>query len=585
MKNKPTGIIDKLKSTAKAHKYWSFAIVIIVIAAAYGIYRSSSTANAETQYAIARARIGKITQTITGTGQISAANQLDMTSQVSGTIQSIAVKVGQSVRAGQLLATIDSSDAANSLESARIAYQKLVKPPTSTELSNAQDNLTKAYSDGFNTVASTFLNLPDIMTGMKDMLYGQDSFLSDQRSSYLISSARGYRNTAGQNYDLALKEYDNVLAEYRNLTRTSATSSIERLIDDTYDMARDVAATMQDTQNAITYIVKTQPDYQPSLATTAVADVNAWSNTINNAVSSLLSAKNSITSNQNSLNDLVAGADELDIRSQQLSLRQQEKNYQDYFIRAPFDGIVGRIPVNVYEKAGSGTAIATIIGNQKIATISLNEIDAAKVKAGQPVSIIFDAIDDLTATGTVSEVDLVGAVSQGVVAYGVKIAIGTMDTRILPGMSVNVTITTREDSGVLVVPSSAIKTQGKRNYVQVIDNPPLTSSRMATSSAAASPRLPSGSGNGNTMFAASFGGNASQIVAASTSIVPREVTVTIGNADDTNTEIASGLSGGEWVITKTTTSGGTTQTTSAPSILQSVGGNRTGNNTFRAISR
>lgn len=566
----------KIRGLIKAHKFWSLAVVLAVAVGAYGIYKSASTADAGPQYAIARVHTGTITQTVTGTGQVSAARQLDITSEVSGTIETIPIKVGQTVRAGQLLATIDDDDAADSLESAKIAYQKLIQPPTATELGNAENSLTKAYSDGFNSAATAFLDLPDIMTGMKNLLYGQNTFLSDQQSSYLISSVREYRDTAGRSYDRANNEYGKVLLEYKSLSRSSATSSVEQLLENTYSLTKNAAAALQDAQNAITYIMKVQPDYQESLAASAAADVNAWSSTINGAVTNLLSAKNSIESTENSLRDLLAGVDELDIQSQLLSLRQQEKNYQNYFIRAPFDGIIGRIPVNIYEKAGSGTVIATILGNQKIATISLNEIDAAKVKAGQEVAITFDAIDDLAAVGTVSEVDLVGTVTQGVVTYNVKIAIETDDQRILPGMSVGVTITTKRNPNVLVVPSSTVKIQGNRSFVHVIDNPPVPQLSTSTDSRSASSTFAARQ-NGIASSTRSFpaGNGSSQTLTVSSAFTPREVTVTTGDADDANTEITSGLSGGEWVVTRTIAATDSSQTASAPNILQSVGGTRT----------
>ncbi len=168
-------------------------------------------------------RLGSITQTVTGSGQVSAENQLDVTSEVSGKIQSINVEIGQHVSKGALLATIDSHDAEINLESARIAYAKLVKPAKDGDVTNAQNSLSKAYSDGFNAVSTTYLDLPAIMTGMKDMLYGRDGFLSDQKSSYLTSVGRIYRNDAGVSYDKALRQYQTTLGQYKNLTKTYMT--------------------------------------------------------------------------------------------------------------------------------------------------------------------------------------------------------------------------------------------------------------------------------------------------------------------------------------------------------------------------
>lgn len=526
------------------HKIKSILILVIVVIAGYYIYHYIRPTVVTPQYVLSCAQNGSITQTVTGTGQVSASNQLDIQSQVSGTIKSINITVGQHVNTGDLLATIDSTQALADLQTARIAMAKLTEAPKTADLTSAENSLAKSYSDGFNAVSNVFLDLPTVMTGMKDMFYGQSGFLSDQNSSYLTSTARTYRDTAGLSYDKANNKYMTVLQEYKSLTRSSATSSISQLIEDTYSLTKDVSQALQNTQNAITYIKTNQSDYQSALASAATTNVNAWSSQINSDLTGVLSAQNTIQSNTNALSTLINGADTLDIESEQLSLAQKERAYQNYFIRAPFDGIIGRISVNVYGQAGSATTIATLIGDNKIATISLNEIDAAKVKVGQAVSITFDAIENFTAVGTVSVVDLVGTVTQGVVTYSVKIAINTKDDQIRPGMSVNTTIITNEKNGVIVVPSSAVKTQGKSNYVQVFDSIPTnaTSSRTRT---------------------------------ITSTTAPKQQVVTVGLSDDTNTEIVSGLSSGEWVVTRTITTA-SAQTTTAPSILNSLGGNRAG---------
>ena len=585
-----------------AHKIWSIIIVVFVIAIGYYWYRSASSESAVPQYQIARARTGNIVQTVTGTGQVSAGNQLDVASKVSGTIQSIKVSVGQHVKAGDLIAAIDPSDAVNSLESARLSYAKLTAPPKDTDLSNAQNSVVQSYNSGLNGISSLLLDLQTIMPGMNDLFYGQGQYLGVAESSSLISTAQAYRAQAGASLDKARAEYQSLLASYGGISRQSATTTIANALGDSYALAKDVANALQNTQNAITYIATYQADYHPNAAATTKSNVTAWSNTINADVASLLSARNGISSAENALTNLVSGADPLDVQSQLLSLHQAEQNYADYFIRAPFDGVVGRIPISVYGQASNGTIMATVIGDQKIATLSLNEVDAAKVKAGDPVTITFDAINDLTATGTVAEVDLVGTVSQGVVSYAVKVAIGTADSRILPGMSASATIITDEKDGVLVVPSSAVKTQGNRSYVQVFDNPALPTAssnagnangtgsstrsgfnrgRFASSTATFASSTFSGTFNGRSATAGqSFSQNRSVTISSATA--PRAVDVTTGASDDSNTEITGGLSGGEWVVTQTISSQG--QTTAAPNILNALGGNRGGNATFRAAA-
>jgi multidrug efflux pump subunit AcrA (membrane-fusion protein) len=533
--------LKKLGSAIKAHKKLSAFVIIIIVIGGYYSIKKAVTPAAVPQYALSPARIGNIRQVVTGTGQVSAENQLDVTSEVSGKILSIPVNVGDHVKKGDLLATIDPHDALVDLENARISYEKLTKPAKAGDVTIAQNTQSKAYTDAYTAITNSFLDLPTVLSGLKDLFYSKSGYLSNQFSESLTSGGQQARFAAGQSYDKAADAYTNIFADYKKLSLTSSRAEIEAMLTETQVYVSQVAEVLKLTQTAVNFITVSQPDYNASSASGAASNVTSWSNTITGDLSNLISAKNSILTSTDSLSTLLEGADVLDIQSSQIALQQKEAAYQKYFIRAPFDGVVGRIPVSVYGEASGSTVIATLIGDQKKAVISLNEVDAAKVSSGEPVTITFDAIDGLNATGTVASVDQVGTVSQGVVSYGVKVIINTSDARIKPGMSVNTSIVTSEKDNVLVVPTSAIKTVGNRKFVQVLDTGVASSTRGFT---------------------------------ISSSATPRQVPVTLGDSDDTNTEIVSGISPGQLVVTRTIAA--SAGTTAAPNILSSLGGNRAG---------
>jgi HlyD family secretion protein len=575
-------MLKRIIHWSKNHKKLSILFVVVIVIIIYYISKSLFGSSSIPTYTLAMARTGSIVQTVTGSGQISASNQTDIQSRASGTIKSINVKVGQVVKAGELIATIDSQDALLTLQNAKISYAKLVQPAKEADIAIAKNNLAKAYDSGFNSVANVFLDLPTILTGLKDLLYGQTGYLSDQNASYLSSVGRNYRDTAGRSYDIAYSKYQNTLQEYKSLTRSSDTSKLDTLIANTYDTIKAVAEATTNAQNAINYIKTNQSEYQSSGASGALSNTTTWAGQANSDVSSIVSAQNSILSSKNSLDTLVTGTDDLDLQSALINLEQAQRTYENNFVRAPYDGIIGRIPVNVYSQASSGTTIATIVGQSKVASISLNEIDAAKVKVGQTVNITFDAIDELNATGTVSVVDEIGTVSSGVVSYGIKIAVNADDARIKPGMSVNTTIVTLQKDNVLVIPTVAIKKSGGESYVQVLSdsvvkaNLPATST-LARTGASGTSTMTRNRMSTSTVRAPSIMNNpnlqqVNRTITISTEESPIRITVTTGESDDTNTEILKGITRGSYVVTKTSNAGVTQ--TSAPSILSGIGGTR-----------
>jgi HlyD family secretion protein len=262
------------------------------------------------------------------------------------------------------------------------------------------------------------------------------------------------------------------------------------------------------------------------------SNIGTWIQNTDSDLSSLSNNRNTIKSSG------------FDLEAQKLTVAQRENEYANYFVRAPFDGTIGKLDLMMSDSISSGSSIGTLVTNQKLAEITLNEVDISKVKVGQKATLTFDAIEDFSLTGTVAEVDMVGTVSSGVVSYGVKVGFDTQDSRVLPGMSVTVNIATDVKQDVLVVPNSAIKTTNGVSTVSLVPQ--------------------------NTT-ATEDGDNAG--VALNGSTTPQVVEV--GVSDDTNTEILSGLKEGDKVITKTIQS--STGSASAPSIFSAFGvGNRSG---------
>ncbi len=532
------------------HKILSLIIIIIILGGGYYINKTFFTPPPAPQYVFGTVKKGNISKTVTGSGQVASENQLDVTSEVSGKVISISATVGQHVKAGDLIASLDARDALLDLENAKIALAKLTDPAKPGDRVNAENNVAKAYSDGFVAVSNVFLHFPSIMSGLKDMLYSRTGYLSDQQASVLSETGRNYRFRAAQSYEFTNTDYNNLFQAYRLLDKNSPANVLEDMINKTYDLERKFAETLKDAQTAFTFISTSEPDYNPSGAAAAGNSLTSWSSQVASDVSALLSARNSIDSSREALRKLNEGTDVLDIRSQQLAVEQRQRTYAKYFIRAPFEGVIGRIPVDVYDQASNGTIIATISSNKKITTIPLNEVDAVQVKPGQKVTLTFDAIEDLTVEGFVTQVDLVGTATQGVVTYNVKIAFDGTDSRIRPGMSIDASIVTEEKGDIIVVPASAIKTQGigkaQVNYVETEEAGGTIGRRM----------------------------------------------IETGASDDTNTEIKNGLKEGDRIVIRTIAAGAARSST--PTIFSGLSGQRgattgttraTGGNTVRFQAR
>lgn len=117
-----------------------------------------------------------------------------------------------------------------------------------------------------------------------------------------------------------------------------------------------------------------------------------------------------------------------------------------------------------------GTQFMVISGSGPMtAVVPFQEIDAASIVAGQSATLAFDALPDLTVTGTVKSVAPSGTALSGTMSYFVTIELSSTDRPLKEGMTVHATIATQEKKNVLSVPDSAVQAQDGQSVVTLVD--------------------------------------------------------------------------------------------------------------------
>ncbi|HET9446995.1 MAG TPA: biotin/lipoyl-binding protein, partial [Steroidobacteraceae bacterium] len=90
-------------------KRWAVwgAAALVAVVIAYFIFGGDGGAG--TKYTTQEVTRGDLTVTVTATGNLEPRNQVDIGSELSGTIRSVAVDVNDTVKAGELLTKLDTS--------------------------------------------------------------------------------------------------------------------------------------------------------------------------------------------------------------------------------------------------------------------------------------------------------------------------------------------------------------------------------------------------------------------------------------------------------------------------------------------
>jgi multidrug efflux pump subunit AcrA (membrane-fusion protein) len=225
------------------------------------------------------------------------------------------------------------------------------------------------------------------------------------------------------------------------------------------------------------------------------------------------------------------------IAQAQTSLSSAWASYQQSSptIYAPIPGTITGLALQIGGVLSSQTSSTGNSTSQRIAniiteaapqvTVQLAQIDAPKVTIGDKATILLDALPDKTFTGSIISIDTVGSVSSGVTSYPAIIKLDMASDDIFANMSATARIITETKDDVVLVPSAAVQTTNNETTVRIMKNNVVTS-----------------------------------------------VPVEVGNANDTQTEIISGVSEGDVVVTGSTGGTSTTRSTTTSSPFSAFGG-------------
>ena len=619
----------KIKLFAGNHKPLTIVSVFILISLIFVLFGKGGSASA-TSYVFGRVQIGDLAVSVSGSGQVATLGQVSIQPQTVGQTQtlgqiiSVNVKNGDFVKAGQVIAVLDGQNALQSLnqakasvESAQASYNKLVDGPTALQLQSINNSIQSDNTTIQNDQQNTLISIQNAYLSAANSVYiNTDPFFqnvtsvnptlsisginfSDQQLQSSVSSGRA-------SVGAALNAWNNEINTAASSTASS--TNVVALLNDSISYLNQVRAYFDDMTSLFSsYGIAQNSTAQSSLnsdKSTASGALSSIDSSISSLTSALQSYNNAVTSlandNQNlALQTAPANPDDITVAKSALdnanaSLANAEQNYASRIITAPFDGQIGGLTAQIGQQISSATSLGTLITAQRVVNVTLNEVDASKVAANDPVQITFNALPGLTINGHVNFIDPLGTVSQGVVSYNVQVILDQQNDSIKTGMTAVANIATVDHPNTLMVPNSAIVTSGNQKYVLVAQFSSSTmpniggfgsSTRRNFASSTLGGGYGSGFGSTSSAFSSSTFANSSTTRQRNTSSTGIQfpanmqptvikVPVTVGISNTTETEILSGLTEGQFIVTRTIT--GTAATTAksaaAAATTRGVGG-------------
>lgn len=446
----------KSGASAFAKKNGKWLVPVVVAAAAGAVFLISGSGNKAASRDVTYAETTPVRQdvsnSLSGTGTLNPANTYTVKSLVDGKILTGGFEEGDKVEEGDVLYTIDSSDASTNLEKASIALQQAQRSYDKT----VDLQYVRAEVDG--TVSSLKVAKGDQVTSGQEVAVIRDS--SKMLLNLLFPAADAANFSVGQSADVMLDgTFETLKGTITAITGTDELSTGNLLVrtvtirvNNAGGLTTAQAATAS--VNGVSSIASATFAYQAERTLTAQAGgtVSAINVQEGDAVSK---GDILIELTGDDLTESIQSASE-SLRSAEISMQNQQDNMSNYTITSPISGTIIEKDAKQGDALTSGSTLCVIYDLSYLEmVINVDELQIGALSVGQKVQITADAVADKTYVGTVTRVSMKGSSSGGTTTYPITIRIDDTDG-LRPGMNANAEIVVAEANNALVVPNAAV---------------------------------------------------------------------------------------------------------------------------------
>jgi len=364
----------------------------------------------------AKAAEGVVQSTVSGSGNLQAASQLNLGFKTGGTVTNINVTQGQHVTPGQLLATLDPQSAEVTLEQARAGLQSAIANLAQEE-ENDGETSTAQSSGGSNADAASISSVSNRTTPTTPTTTSPATTPSHETTTSEHSTAVHVREPeeTSPGSPTTAKTTESAATREANIASARANVSSDRL-------------TVQSDEQA----VQNTKLYAPEDGT-----IVSLSGQVGETVSGGGTTKASSSSSSSSSGSSTGTAGGSSVAG---------------------SGATGSSGSSGSSSSSGSTsssfAVLSDLSSMQL-VVPLSESEIGNVKHGQPATVTVEALNGAKLAAHVSEVALLSTSTSGVVSYDVTFQLDQLTSGLKVGMSATAEVVVKQAEGVNV-PTSAI---------------------------------------------------------------------------------------------------------------------------------
>ena len=497
-----------MKKFVLSKKLW-VAIIVVTLATGW-FYLKGSTGVIPDSVETGKVERGEVVEIVSETGHVKAAQSVNMAFERGGRVAEILVQEGSKVKAGDVLVKLDTAVASAELTSAsaRLTAEKA----RLQELINGTDDNTLAVSKSAVTSAEIALtnakrNLTEVTAQQNQLVLNIEKTLrTSDLQAYLVG---GLQENSLSSYKAPIVSgvYDSneeglYTVKLYNSSSPSGSSYSVGGLEGGSAMVSTISPTPLGTRGLFlqfpdNFAKNTTweipiPNTRSSLYSTnqnaykAVVDGRAIAiataeNAVKTAEGALKQSQSQLTQISGSTRDEKLSAQRAVVLQMQAAVDAAQVQLDNMTLVAPFSGIV----TNTYTEVGqiigaTAPAVSLISVGQYELTVAISEVDIAELSIDDPAEVKFDAYDGVTFKAHVVRIAPSAELVDGVRVFTVTLMFDEEDTLIRDGLSADIDITTAKKENVISIPTRAIYEDKTGKFVRVVSGDTVSSTYITT---------------------------------------------------------------------------------------------------------
>ena len=423
----------------KNKKIKKIIIAVVLVCIAVAVFFACRNGKGTTgQYTEVQAQVRDMSSYLEFTGNVEAVNDANVYADASAKVLELKVEEGDEVKAGDVIAVLDSSDIEYNIELKEAAMKA--------------------------TDTSNYYNIKDTQNALEQYQETMDSGLN----TALVSAQKALIN-AQQTYQDAADTYNKAKSDYENNKNQSVVSARQQLqaqqaaydsaskqhdegfmSDEAFESSQvSLASAQENLRLAQEQAQKQIDDYYDAVTQAEQALANAE----RDYEASLLSTEQTGENYENNVDKAQALAS---TEASELELAHLKESLADYVIYAPIDGTVTTLNLKEGNYTAAGNTVAAEIqdfSTMQVA-VKIDEQNIGGVHIGDPVSVYINALDK-TYDGKVSEISKTAIKSNNAVYVDATVEFAA-DDDVRSGFSAEVKLVKASAENAICIPLDAV---------------------------------------------------------------------------------------------------------------------------------